>query len=47
MKVVKYVYSHDITNAIKFFEKEFPNLTESTVRPINTKKKLRKSHQSV
>ena len=33
MKVVKYVCSHGITNEIRFFKKEFPNLTESTVRP--------------
>ena len=49
MKVVKYACSHGVTNAIRFFEKEFPNLTKSTVRPLsgNTKKKLRKSQQSV
>ena len=33
MKVVKYACSHGVTNAIRFFKKEFPNLTESTVRP--------------
>ena len=33
MKVVKYVCSHGATNAIKFFGKEFPNLTESNVSP--------------
>ena len=45
MKVVKYACSHGVTNAIRFFEKEFPNLTKITVRPLsgNTKKKLRKS----
>ena len=32
MKVVKYACSHGVTNAIRFFKKEFPNLTESTVR---------------
>ena len=33
MTVVKYVCSHGVTNEIRFFKKEFPNLTESTVRP--------------
>ena len=33
MKVVKYTCSHGVTNAIRFFKNEFPNLTESTVRP--------------
>ena len=33
MKVVKYTCFHGVTNAIRFFKKEFPNLTESTVRP--------------
>ena len=32
MKVVKHACSHGVTNAIRFFKKEFPNLTESTVR---------------
>ena len=33
MKVVKYTCSHGVTNAIRFFKNEFPNLTESTMRP--------------
>ena len=33
MKFVKYACSHGVTNAIRFFKKEFPNLTESTVHP--------------
>ena len=33
MKVVKHACSHGVTNAIRFFKKEFPNLAESTVRP--------------
>ena len=33
MKVVKYACSHGVTNVIRFFKKEFPNLTGSTVRP--------------
>ena len=33
IKVVKYACSHGVTNAIKFFKKEYPNLMESTVRP--------------
>ena len=33
MKVVKYTCFHGVTNAIRFFKKEFPNLAESTVRP--------------
>ena len=32
MKVVKYACSHGVTNVIRFFKKEFPNLTGSTVR---------------
>ena len=49
MRSVKYACFHGVTNAIRFFKKEFPNLTESTVRPlsVNTKKKLRESQQSV
>ena len=39
MKVVKYACSHGVTNAIRFFKKEFPNLTESTVRPWVSKYK--------
>ena len=31
MKVVKYACSHGVTNVIRFFKKEFPNLTGSTV----------------
>ena len=31
MKVAKYACSHGVMNAIRFFKKEFPNLTESTV----------------
>ena len=33
MKVLKYACFHGVTNAIRFFKKEFPNLTESTVCP--------------
>ena len=33
IKVIKYACSHGVTNAIKFFKKEYPNLMESTVRP--------------
>ena len=33
MKVVKYTCSHGVTNAVRFFKKEFPNLTESAERP--------------
>ena len=33
MKAGKYVCSHGVTNTIRFFKKEFPNLTESNVRP--------------
>ena len=39
MKVVKYACSHGVTNATRFFKKEFPNLTESTVRPWVSKYK--------
>ena len=39
MKVVKYACSHGVTNTIRFFKKEFPNLTESTVRPRVSKYK--------
>ena len=39
MKVVKYASSHGVTNAIRFFKKKFPNLTESTVRPWVSKYK--------
>ena len=44
MKVVKYAYSHGVTNSIGFFKKEFPNLTESTGRPwVNKcKEKIKK-----
>ena len=34
MKVVKYACSHGVTNAIGFFKKAFPNLTESTVQSV-------------
>ena len=33
MKVVKYSCLRGVTNTIRIFEKEFPNLTESTVLP--------------
>ena len=33
MKVAKYSCLRGVTNTIKIFEKEFPNLTESTVLP--------------
>ena len=33
LKVVKYACSHVVKNTIRFFKKEFPNLTESTVVP--------------
>ena len=33
MKVAKYACSHVVNNTIRFFKKEFPNLTESTVVP--------------
>ena len=39
MKVGKYACSHGVTNAIRFFKKEFPNLTESTARPWASKYK--------
>ena len=39
MKVVKYACSHGVTNAIRFFKKEFPNLTENTLRPWVSKYK--------
>ena len=39
MKVVKHACSHGVTNAIRFFKKEFLNLTESTVRPCASKYK--------
>ena len=43
MKVVKYTCSHGVTNAIRFFKNEFPNLTESTVRPwVNKYKEIKK-----
>ena len=32
MKIVKYACSHGVTNRIRFFKREFPNLMESTVR---------------
>ena len=32
-KVVKYAYSHGVTNVIRFFKKESPKLIESTVAP--------------
>ena len=32
MKFFKYACSHGVTNAIRFFKKEFPDLTESSVR---------------
>ena len=39
MKVFKYACSHGVTNAIRFFKKELPNLTESIVRPWVSKYK--------
>ena len=33
MKVFKYACSHGVTNTFRFFKKELPNLTKSTVRP--------------
>ena len=39
MKVVKYACSHGVTNTIRFFKKEFPNLIESTVLPWVSKYK--------
>ena len=39
MKVVKCACSPGVTNAIRFFKKEFPNLTESSVRPWVSKYK--------
>ena len=39
MKVVKYACSHGVANAIRFFKKELPNFTESTVRPLVSKYK--------
>ena len=39
MKFVKYACSHGVTNAIRFFKKEYPYLTESTVRPWVSKYK--------
>ena len=39
MKVVKYACSHGVTNTIRFFQKEFPNLMESTVLPWVSKYK--------
>ena len=31
IKVVKYACSHGVTNAIRFFKKDFPNLAGNTV----------------
>ena len=31
IKVVKYACSHGVTNAIRFFKKDFPNLAENAV----------------
>ena len=39
VKVAKYARSHGVTNTIRFFKKEFPNLTESSVRPWVSKYK--------
>ena len=39
MKVAKYACSHGVTNAVRFFKKDLPNLTESTVRPWVSKYK--------
>ena len=33
MKIVKYAASHGVASALRYFRKDFPNLTESTVRP--------------
>ena len=47
MKVVKYACSHGVTNAIRFFKKQFPNLTESTVCPLISKYKEEIKKKSV
>ena len=47
MKAVKYACSHGVTNAIRFSKKEFPNLTEMTVRPWVNKYKEEIKKKSV